>query len=81
MFIVGSSEGGGIREYRRKLGAGNTRGGIGGFYLPVVMGAVKESTGGYQGGFLTFGILAAVASLLVLGLQHQWRAWAIPEQA
>jgi NNP family nitrate/nitrite transporter-like MFS transporter len=56
-------------------------GGIGGFYLPVVMGTVKESTGGYQGGFLTFGILAAVASLLVLGLQHQWRAWAIPEQA
>jgi NNP family nitrate/nitrite transporter-like MFS transporter len=56
-------------------------GGIGGFYLPVVMGAVKQSTGGYQAGFLTFGILAAIACLLVLGLQQQWRAWAIPEQA
>ena len=56
-------------------------GGIGGFYLPVVMGAVKEGTGSYQLGFVTFGVLAAVALALVLGLQQQWRAWALPEQA
>ena len=56
-------------------------GGIGGFYLPVVMGAVKEGTGSYQLGFVTFGVLAAVALVLVLGLQHQWRAWVVSEQA
>jgi hypothetical protein len=32
-------------------------------------------------GFLTFSILAAMAVLLVVWLQQQWRAWAIPEQA
>ncbi len=32
-------------------------GGIGGFYLPVVMGMAKESAGSYQPGFATFGVL------------------------
>ena len=36
-------------------------GGIGGFYLPVVMGIAKESTGSYQMGFATFGALAVAA--------------------
>jgi MFS transporter, NNP family, nitrate/nitrite transporter len=53
-------------------------GGIGGFYLPVVMGIAKESTGSYQLGFATFGVLAAVAFVLVATLQRQWLAWALP---
>ncbi|KMZ11949.1 Nitrate/nitrite transporter [Candidatus Burkholderia humilis] len=36
-------------------------GGIGGFYLPVIMGIAKESTGSYQMGFATFGVLATCA--------------------
>ncbi len=36
-------------------------GGIGGFYLPVIMGMAKESTGSYQLGFATFGVLAGLA--------------------
>jgi len=55
-------------------------GGIGGFYLPVVMGIAKESTGSYQLGFATFGVLAAVAFVLVATLQRQWLAWALPSQ-
>lgn len=55
-------------------------GGIGGFYLPVVMGIAKESTGSYQVGFATFGILAAVAFCLVAALQQQWLAWALPRE-
>jgi NNP family nitrate/nitrite transporter-like MFS transporter len=53
-------------------------GGIGGFYLPVVMGIAKESTGSYQMGFATFGALAACACLAVLALRAQWLVWAAP---
>ncbi|MEA3119366.1 MAG: transporter, family, nitrate/nitrite transporter [Paraburkholderia sp.] len=53
-------------------------GGIGGFYLPVVMGIVKESTGSYQMGFVTFGTLAACACATVVALRRQWLVWAAP---
>jgi NNP family nitrate/nitrite transporter-like MFS transporter len=51
-------------------------GGIGGFYLPVIMGIAKESTGSYQAGFLTFGVIAALALGLVVLLRKQWLSWA-----
>ena len=53
-------------------------GGIGGFYLPVIMAMAKESTGSYQLGFATFGVLSAVAFLLIGALHRQWLAWALP---
>ncbi len=56
-------------------------GGIGGFYLPVIMGIAKERTGSYQPGFLTFGALAALALLLVGSLHQQWLTWAMPKDA
>jgi NNP family nitrate/nitrite transporter-like MFS transporter len=54
-------------------------GGIGGFYLPVIMGIAKESTGSYQLGFATFGVLAAIALLFVGVLHQQWLTWAIAD--
>lgn len=54
-------------------------GGIGGFYLPVVMGIAKEANGSYQMGFATFGMIAAVALLLVVGLRGRWLEWATPD--
>jgi NNP family nitrate/nitrite transporter-like MFS transporter len=56
-------------------------GGIGGFYLPVVMGIAKESTGSYQMGFATFGALATLAFVLVVTLHQQWLAWALPRES
>src|SRR2546426_552499 len=56
-------------------------GGIGGFYLPVVMGMARESTGSYQLGFATFGGLAALAFVLVGALHQQWASWAVPQGA
>jgi NNP family nitrate/nitrite transporter-like MFS transporter len=56
-------------------------GGIGGFYLPVIMGLARQTTGSYQMGFVTFGVLAAVALGLVAILQQQWLAWALPSAA
>jgi MFS transporter, NNP family, nitrate/nitrite transporter len=47
-------------------------GGIGGFYLPVIMGMAKESTGSYQMGFATFGGLSALAFSLVLVVRVRW---------
>ena len=55
-------------------------GGIGGFYLPVVMGIAKESTGSYQMGFATFGALAFIAFVLVATLHQQWLTWALPSE-
>jgi NNP family nitrate/nitrite transporter-like MFS transporter len=55
-------------------------GGIGGFYLPVSMGIARQSTGSYQLGFATFGVLAGVAFLLVVTLQQQWLVWALPQK-
>lgn len=53
-------------------------GGIGGFYLPVVMAIAKQRTGSYQPGFAIFAVLAALAFLLVGALQRQWLAWSLP---
>ncbi|SAL12815.1 MFS transporter [Caballeronia humi] len=52
-------------------------GGIGGFYLPVIMGMAKESTGSYQMGFATFGVLATCAFGLLVALRSQWLRWAV----
>jgi MFS transporter, NNP family, nitrate/nitrite transporter len=52
-------------------------GGIGGFYLPVVLGIARESTGSYQAGFAIFSALAALALLLVSGLHNRWLAWSV----
>ncbi|WP_175761797.1 MFS transporter [Burkholderia anthina] len=53
-------------------------GGIGGFYLPVIMGIAKESTGTYQAGFGIFGAIAAFALILVIVLRRQWLDWSMP---
>ncbi|WP_250512105.1 MFS transporter [Caballeronia sp. INDeC2] len=50
-------------------------GGIGGFYLPVIMGIAKESTGSYQMGFATFGVLATCAFSALCMLRGQWLRW------
>jgi NNP family nitrate/nitrite transporter-like MFS transporter len=54
-------------------------GGIGGFYLPVIMGMAKESTGSYQMGFATFGAISALAFALVALHRARWLKWALPE--
>jgi MFS transporter, NNP family, nitrate/nitrite transporter len=55
-------------------------GGIGGFYLPVIMGIAKENTGSYQMGFATFGVLSALAFALVVLHRARWLKWALPAE-
>jgi NNP family nitrate/nitrite transporter-like MFS transporter len=56
-------------------------GGIGGFYLPVIMGIAKESTGSYQLGFATFGVLATIAFVLLGVLHRPWLRWSSPDDS
>ncbi|HXW73237.1 MAG TPA: hypothetical protein VEK10_00375 [Steroidobacteraceae bacterium] len=53
-------------------------GGIGDFYLPVVMGLARENTGSCQLRFAVFAALATLALGLVAALHKRWRAWAMP---
>jgi NNP family nitrate/nitrite transporter-like MFS transporter len=52
-------------------------GGIGGFYLPVIMGIAKESTGSYQMGFATFAAFAGMAFVAVVALRRAWLGWSL----
>lgn len=54
-------------------------GGIGGFYLPVVLGTAKENLGSYWVGFAVFGGIAAAAWLTLAVLRAEWLVWALPE--
>lgn len=49
-------------------------GGLGGFFPPVVMGIVKESTGGYGLGFALMAVVAGLALLVLLGSGRETRA-------
>jgi NNP family nitrate/nitrite transporter-like MFS transporter len=55
-------------------------GGIGGFYLPVIMGLARERTGSYQWGFASFSALSAFALALIVMLQRQWLSWSAPRE-
>ena len=50
-------------------------GGVGGFYLPVVLGTVKQMTGHYSGGFAVFAGLSLMAWVLVSLLCGRWLTW------
>ncbi|KPV44288.1 hypothetical protein AN477_08050 [Alicyclobacillus ferrooxydans] len=41
-------------------------GGIGGFFPPLIMGAFRQNTGSFTGGFLLLTIVAAIAFVLIL---------------
>ena len=40
-------------------------GGIGGFYLPNLLGVLRASTGTFASGFITFGALAVFGAILI----------------
>ncbi len=50
-------------------------GGIGGFYLPAILGLVKESTGSYSLGFYIFSGLSLFALALLKLVHSKWMEW------
>jgi NNP family nitrate/nitrite transporter-like MFS transporter len=49
-------------------------GGLGGFFLPFLLGAIKQRSGQYSGGLFLFGAAFLVAALILLRLGIRWRA-------
>ena len=47
-------------------------GGLGGFFLPAVLGASKDATGAYSGGLLLFAAAFLAGSVLLLELGAHW---------
>ncbi|GAC1312214.1 MAG: nitrate/nitrite transporter [Vulcanimicrobiaceae bacterium] len=47
-------------------------GGIGGFYLPNLLGLLRASTGTFASGFITFGVIALVGAALVTAMGRVW---------
>lgn len=51
-------------------------GGLGGFFLPKILGNLKLSTGSFASGFLILSIIALSCAVLVAVVQGQWkRTW------
>ena len=48
-------------------------GGLGGFFLPFLLGAIKQRTGQYSGGLFLFAAAFFAAALLLLQLGTKWR--------
>jgi MFS transporter, NNP family, nitrate/nitrite transporter len=49
-------------------------GGLGGFFLPFLLGAIKQRTGQYSGGLFLFAAAFFAAALILLQLGTKWRA-------
>jgi NNP family nitrate/nitrite transporter-like MFS transporter len=51
-------------------------GGLGGYFLPKILGNLKQTTGSYTPGFLILSLIAISCILLILVVQRQWkRTW------
>jgi NNP family nitrate/nitrite transporter-like MFS transporter len=47
-------------------------GGVGGFFLPTLLGSFKQTTGSYGGGFLVFGLASLTALGILRWVQKGW---------
>jgi NNP family nitrate/nitrite transporter-like MFS transporter len=62
------------KEIGVMTGVVGAAGGLGGFALPTVLGALKKGTGTFGSGFLVFALAAAACTGLVLGLRARWES-------
>lgn len=61
------------KEIGMVTGIVGAAGGIGGFFLPNILGTLKQVTGTYATGFLTFATIAILAFVLLLIVNVSWR--------
>jgi NNP family nitrate/nitrite transporter-like MFS transporter len=47
-------------------------GGVGGFFLPSMLGSLRQATGSFAGGFLLFATAAAVCAGAILYVSRVW---------
>lgn len=68
------------KEIGVATGVVGAAGGLGGFFLPTVLGSLKSLEGSYAAGLLVFALVAAGAALALSRVKHSWRAeWARPD--
>jgi NNP family nitrate/nitrite transporter-like MFS transporter len=48
-------------------------GGFGGFFLPIILGALKGQTGSFSGGFLAFAVAGCASALLLAAVSQAWQ--------
>jgi NNP family nitrate/nitrite transporter-like MFS transporter len=63
------------REVGAVAGLVGAIGGLGGFFPPIVLGILKQSTGSYAGGFILFSLCALCALMLDIAVFRRPRAW------
>jgi NNP family nitrate/nitrite transporter-like MFS transporter len=52
-------------------------GGVGGFFIPNILGTLREVTGTYASGFLVYAGIGVLALLVLIMAQMSWRkTWA-----
>ncbi|WP_078551855.1 nitrate/nitrite transporter [Bacillus alkalicellulosilyticus] len=65
------------KEIGMVTGIVGAAGGIGGFFLPNILGTLKDMTGTYASGFITFSIIGILAlgllTLAQIGWRKQWK--------
>ncbi len=67
------------REIAVVTGMVGAAGGIGGFYLPTMLGVLKDSTGTYLSGLCVYAGMVAVAVLVLAVIGRRWTAtWLAP---
>lgn len=70
------------KEIGMVTGIVGAAGGIGGFFLPTVLGTVKELTGSYATGFIIFTVIALLAFVILLVANYSWKkTWNLKSDA
>lgn len=65
------------REIGVATGVVGAAGGLGGFFLPTLLGMMKSLSGSYASGLVLFALAAVVAMLALLRVRQEWRTgWA-----
>lgn len=64
-------------EIGAATGVVGAAGGLGGFFLPTILGSLRSLLGSYSAGLMLFGFAAFCAMLALLRLSREWRmSWA-----
>jgi NNP family nitrate/nitrite transporter-like MFS transporter len=60
------------REIGVLSGIVGAAGGVGGFFLPTLLGGLKQATGSFAGGFLTFAVAALTSAGVLAVVSRSW---------
>ena len=74
------------RRFQKEIGVitgiVGAAGGVGGFFIPNILGTLKQATGTYAAGFTVYAIIGIAALILLAIAQISWRkSWAMKENS